>query len=70
MTRIPVDSTSVAEIGYDPATGTLEVLFRNGGLYRYFDVPPHEHEALLAAASIGAQVNQHIKPAYRCEKVG
>ncbi len=70
MDRVVVTSTSVVEIGYEPASGTLEVLFRNGARYRYFDVPAEEHEALLAAESIGTYVNRRIKPAYRCEEVG
>jgi hypothetical protein len=30
MDRIPIQSSNVAEVGYDPATMTLEVAFLNG----------------------------------------
>lgn len=51
--RQPVDSSSLASVGYDPTSQTLEVEFRNGGVYRYFGVPVSVCEALLSASSKG-----------------
>ena len=34
MDRIPVDSSTIADVGYDPATMTLEVGFRSGFAYQ------------------------------------
>ena len=64
-----VDSSSLARLGYDAAERTLRVEFRNGGLYEYYDVPPHVWAALQAAASKGRYVNEEIKEAYRCHKL-
>jgi hypothetical protein len=63
MRRIPVPSTSIASIGYAPAKRELEIEFRaSGDVYRYFDVPPKEHAAFLAAESKGTYLNQVFKP--------
>lgn len=69
MHREPVESSSLRDVGYDPDARVLEVGFRNGGVYRYLDVPPEEHAALLAAESRGRHLNLHVKPVYACEKV-
>jgi hypothetical protein len=51
--RQPVESSSLASVGYEAASQTLEVEFRTGNTYRYFHVPPSVYEALLAAESKG-----------------
>jgi hypothetical protein len=63
--RVSVSSTSIASIGYDEATQTLEVEFAHGGVYQYFDVPARVHQDLMAASSIGRYVAEEIKPFYR-----
>ena len=60
-----MQSSNVAEIGYDPATMTLEVAFTSGSLYQYFDVPQAIYTELLGAESIGKYLNQYIKNSYR-----
>ena len=39
MKRVAVDSSSIASVGYDSKAYVLEIEFRNGGVYRYLDVP-------------------------------
>lgn len=51
--RQPVESSSLASIGYDLSTRTLEVEFRKGGIYRYFGVPATVRQSLMEAASKG-----------------
>jgi hypothetical protein len=68
MLRTPVDSSSVASVGYDPAACVLEVEFHGGGVYRYLDVPPQVHAELMAAKSIGRFVNLRVKPGFRYER--
>lgn len=46
---VPVQSTSLAAIGYDAPTRTLRVAFRSGGLYDYDEVPREVYEGLLAS---------------------
>ncbi len=69
MDRIPVQSTNVAEVGYDPGTMTLEVAFRNGTLYQYFDVPEALFQEMLRSDSIGKFLNTQIKNSYRYAKL-
>ena len=38
----------------------LDLEFRSGANYRYFHVPPHHYDALLAADSHGQYFNHHI----------
>ena len=69
MRRKRLDSSSVASAGYDAAARVLEVEFRNGGVYRYLDVPQDEFDALKVADSVGRHLNQEIKPFYSVIKV-
>jgi hypothetical protein len=46
MEREAVSSSSVASIGYDPESLTLEVEFASGDVYQYFDVPETEYDGL------------------------
>lgn len=69
MKRQSVDSTSLASIGYDAETSTLEVAFRHGGVYRYFGVPARVHHELLTADSMGNYLVHSIKPTYPVERV-
>ena len=70
MDRIPVSSSNVADIGYEPDTQVLEVGFLNGGVYQYFGVPPDVHEEFISAGSKGIFLNQRIKPFYAVTRVG
>ena len=69
MERERVDSTSVSSVGYDPRSETLEVEFRNGGVYRYLEVPEDEWRLLRSAESKGSYLNTQIKPTYRYRKL-
>lgn len=62
MRRVRVDSSSIASIGYEPATHQFEIEFRESGdVYRYADVPKEEYAAFLAADSKGTYLNQVFK---------
>lgn len=69
MRRLAVESSSIAEIGYAARSRVLEVLFRNGGLYRYFGVPRAVHRALVGADSIGRYMNRHVRNHYRWQRL-
>lgn len=72
MIRRPVKSSNVASIGFeareDEPTGTLEVEFVSGHVYRYSDVPESEYRRLLGASSVGKHLNQFIKGTYDEER--
>lgn len=64
LRRTPIDSTSLATVGYDPSRGILEVEFHGGRVYRYFGVPRRRYEELLHAESAGRFLNTEIKGTY------
>ena len=68
--RVPVESTSVKSVGYDPDTGTMEVEFVSGAVYEYLGVPPKVHRELVGAESIGGYFTQYVRDRYFTQKVG
>jgi DNA helicase HerA-like ATPase len=69
MERDMVDSSAVVSIGYERSSGTLEVEFKNGGLYQYYNVPEPIYQELMGSDSKGTFLNVYIKPAYPCSRV-
>ncbi len=70
MFRVPVVSSNLRSVGYDPATHVLEVEFHRGGIYQYYSVPEHVHRRLMGAASKGGYLADHVKDVYRYRRVG
>jgi len=69
MNRTPVTSSNVMSVGYDRNTLTLEVEFKTGSVYQYFDVPEAVYQELMSAASVGTYLNQNIKNSYRYAQI-
>ncbi len=69
MHRVQVESSSIASIGYDASTQTLEVEFRAYGTFRYFDFREFLHRGLMLAPSKGQFFNQRIANRYRFEEI-
>ena len=67
MYLLVLNSTSLAQVGYDVATAVLRVAFRDGSAYRYFGVPVGIVETLQAAPSKGSYFNQAIRGAFPCQ---
>ncbi|MEW6211581.1 MAG: KTSC domain-containing protein [Acidobacteriota bacterium] len=63
MNRIPVSSSNLASVGYDPQTNTLEIEFHSGSIYQYFNVPQSIYDGLMGAGSHGRYFDAHIKKA-------
>lgn len=66
---LPVESSNIAAIGYDPHDLVLQVDFLNGGHYQYFDVPPQIFEGFQAASSKGGYFNYEIKGEFDYERL-
>lgn len=64
ITRTPVRSSSIASIGYDPATKVMEVEFTGGRVYRHADVPSAAYENLLGAKSVGSWYRTNVQGRY------
>jgi hypothetical protein len=61
---LPVDSTMVSAVGYDPASQTLHVQYHGGRTYQHPGVPPAKWEALQASPSKGKYLNTQVKPVH------
>jgi len=70
MNRIPVSSSDLASVGYDPDTQILEIEFNTGSIYQYSNVPQIVHEGLMSAPSCGQYFHREVKDSYGCNKVG
>lgn len=69
MQRIQVESSNILEVGYDQNFATLEIMFSDGKVYQYFDVPQVVYEELVAAPSVGKHFHAHIRGIYRFARV-
>lgn len=67
--RTPVESRSLASVGYDAKARVLVVEFRDGGLYRYREVPREVFDGLMTAASKGRYFLERIRGKYDYERV-
>lgn len=65
----PVESSTLATVGYDLDGGLLQLEFRSRAVYRYFGVADAVHEALLRATSKGGYFNRAIRGHYRFVRV-
>lgn len=64
-----VKSSNLQAVGYDKASKTMRVLFQEGSMYDYFNVPEKVHDALMEADSLGSFFQQNIIGRYRFEKL-
>lgn len=69
MERKSVESSNLASIGYDAENEILEVEFKHGGVYQYFDVPENVYEELMNADSHGIYFSANIRNDYECQKI-
>ena len=70
IVRMPVNSSSLASVGYDHFSGTLEIEFHDGAVYQYFDVPAYVYTGLMSMGSHGYYFQTFIKNGgYRYQKV-
>lgn len=66
--RQRVQSSCLTSVGYQAASRTLEVEFRNGSVYRYFEVPACVHEALIEAPSKGRFFATEVRDRFACAR--
>ncbi len=73
--RVAVDSSLIKSAGYLPyaprlKTGIVEVEFnKDGGVYRYLEVPESEYRDMMKAKSVGKYFSACIRDIYSFEKV-
>lgn len=68
MDMQPIESSNIAQVGYDAETQTLAVQFRTGDkTYTYSGVPPEVHQAMLEAPSPGGYFAANVKGQFAYE---
>lgn len=67
--HVPVKSSNLKSVVYDPKTQALEVHFKSGDTYLYANVPRQVHEALLSAPSKGKFLRSAIAGKFRGVKI-
>ena len=63
-----VDSSLLTSVAYSTDNQTLDLEFRSGIAYRYFDVPATVVDGLLAAESKGYYFNRCVRDSFRFQK--
>lgn len=66
---IKIDSSNIDGVHYDQSKLTLDVLFKGGNLYRYFDVPEAMFNSLMSSDSKGKFFSSQIRGLFRFEKL-
>ena len=63
-----LNSTLLKAAAYADQAALLELEFRSGAVYRYFDVPAPVWQEFLRAESKGRYFSQHIRNRFACVK--
>lgn len=69
MDRDAVSSSNIMSAGYDLGSETLEIEFKDGAVYQYYNVSPHLYEQFQSASSKGQFFNLYIKNAVPFSRV-
>ena len=69
MERDLISSSNIISAGYDAASETLEIEFKDGAIYQYYNVGEHLYQQFVAAASKGQFFNAYIKNAVPFSRV-
>lgn len=69
MNSYPVQSSNLASVGYDSDSQILEIMFRNGSAYQFFNVPEGVYQDLVFARSKGSYFHSRIKDRYRACRI-
>jgi hypothetical protein len=64
MQRHPVHSSVLESVGYDHGTKILELEFKEGGVWDYFDFPNPTYNRFIKAESLGKFFVKRIKGRY------
>jgi len=68
MNWLPVKSSNIEAVAYDPEKKILSVRFIKSGIYHYFDVPQNIFDELRDAESVGKYFAEWIKGVFEAEK--
>jgi len=64
-----VKSSNLNAVGYDEDNKVLAVLFNDGNLYEYSDVPKETYEAMINAGSVGSYFHKNVRTSFNFKKM-
>ncbi len=70
MEREYVESSMITSFGFDSTSSILEIEFKSGAIWQYFDVPESLYYEMKAASSCGKFFHSDIKGQYSESQVG
>jgi hypothetical protein len=70
MDRRNIESTMIRSIGYESTTSTLEIEFKSGAVWHYYDFPESSWYEFDGAESQGKFFHAHIKGQFTEAQVG
>lgn len=63
---IPVSSSAISHMGYDPIAAQMAICFKQGNTYNFCRVPGYVFDAFLSAPSKGKYYTKYIRGRYQC----
>ena len=69
MQMISVVSSTIQSIGYDEKNSVLRLMFRDGSVHDYYDVPDSVFSDLMRATSKGRYAKANIIERYTLRKI-
>ncbi len=60
MNLVSVKSSNLAAVGYGRESSTLRILFLEGAMYDYYNVPASLYDQLMEASSKGSFFQEHL----------
>ena len=70
MDRTNIESSMISSIGYDSSTSTLEIEFKSGAVWQYFDFPESLWYEFERCDSQGKFFHREIKNQFAESQVG
>jgi hypothetical protein len=70
MQREYVASSNIVSVGYDETSQTLEVEFKDGAVYQYYNVGQNIYDEFMKSPSKGQFLAYQIKNAFPYSRVG
>jgi hypothetical protein len=70
MEREYVESSNIRSFGFDSSESILEIEFKSGSIWQYFDFPENLYYEMKAASSCGKFFHANIKGQYSESQVG
>lgn len=69
LKMVAVQSSNVDAVGYEAASSSMHIKFKNGATYKYADVPQGVYTALLESSSVGSFLSDNVKGKFTFSRI-